>query len=313
MLPDDEESLVQDVTERLLRVDPRKLNDRVVVMSGNQAWGAFGEIHKGTYNTNKVCIKTFKRIDDVGKFIERLIREMRVWRKLTHAHIVELLGWMSYLESKEKLCPSLVSHWCDEGDVRTFLRRRRDADRRALIRGIANGLAYLHSQEIIHGDIKPEVTVSNSRESACIVRKMLSTFGTFRYLAPEVIVDEKPTRDEKSDVWAFGCTALEILRDARPYSSITNDFAIIKAIGFGKPPFTLSSTDPTEILLAPCLKPNPNDRTEMQSVLKSLPNHSGNGQFDYCSAAPSSDVHISGPTLQFSASHEEGSLPNPAS
>ncbi|KAF8328586.1 kinase-like domain-containing protein [Cantharellus anzutake] len=233
MSPVDE--LLQNIKERLLQVDDRILDGQVAIPH-NRAW-SFGVIYEGTYNTEKVCIKAFRYIDrdPVSEFIHRLVREMRVWRQLTNTHIVKLHGWISYLESTEDLCPGLVSNWCDEGNVKSYLRRRQDADRQALICGIAHGLAYLHSREIVHGDIKPQNVVVSSEKtpqlcdfglsfiisdkSTYIDATSMGQFGTWRYLAPEVCMAEEPFRNMKSDVWAFGCTAMEVRLFQRIFGS----------------------------------------------------------------------------------------------
>ncbi|KAF8317502.1 kinase-like domain-containing protein [Cantharellus anzutake] len=208
---------------------------------------------------------------------------MTVWRKLTHEHVVWLHGWIPYVESPENLCPSLVSDWCDEGDVTTFLKRSPHADREALVCGIAHGLEYLHSEEIVHGDMKPDnVVVSGGRTpqlcdfGLSFIVSDTSTYihassllGTARYVAPEVFESEEPFRNKKTDVWAFGCTAMEILRSEPPYPTIRNDLAVFKVIGTILP-FNPSATQPTEETLVRCFDLDPEGRINMGDVIKCL-------------------------------------------
>ncbi|KAF8331637.1 kinase-like domain-containing protein, partial [Cantharellus anzutake] len=146
-------------------------------------------------------------------------REMRVWSQLTHAHIVQLYGWISYI--KEDFQPSLVSNWCGGGNVQEFLHQHPDADRRALICGIAHGVEYLHSEDVVHGNIRPENIVMNGEiPQLCgfglsFILWDRSTWpdsvaGTTRYIAPEVFFDEVRNKDKESDVWGFGCTAMKV-------------------------------------------------------------------------------------------------------
>lgn len=86
---------------------------------------------------------------------------------LDHENILPFLGLAEYFP-KEPLC--FVSPYVKNGNVRHYLEVNPDAPRLPLvslrfvstftmsdyrkIRGIANGLTYLHSQGIIHGDLK---------------------------------------------------------------------------------------------------------------------------------------------------------------
>ena len=37
-----------------------------------------------------------------------------------------------------------------------------------------------------------------------------SNVGAFRYVAPELLEPEEPFRNKATDVWSFGCTAMEV-------------------------------------------------------------------------------------------------------
>ncbi|KAF8331647.1 kinase-like domain-containing protein [Cantharellus anzutake] len=226
---------------------------------------------------------------------------MVVWCKLAHDHVVRLHGWIPYLENPEILCPGLVSNWCDGGDVTTFLKRSPQADRQALICGIACGLEYLHSKKVVHGDMKPDNVVMGDKSTPQLCDFGLSfitsdkttflhassMFATGRYLAPEVFESEEPFRNEKTDVWAFGCTAMEILRSEPPYSTTRNELAVFKVIGT-TPPFDLSPTQPTEEILVRCLNFDPEGRINMGDVAKRLKqNGSRSGCPDNSSATQS--------------------------
>ncbi|KAF8317504.1 kinase-like domain-containing protein [Cantharellus anzutake] len=303
MSPDEVESLRRTIVQKLEQVDDRNLDGIIDIgtIQRTPKQGSFGVIYKGT----KVCIKAFKDIEsDVSRpeFLRRLVREMKVWCELAHTHVVQLHGWISYLESKQNLCPSLVSNWCGEGDVEAFLRRCPEADRRALVCGIAHGLEYLHSKEIVHADMKPQNVVVSDERTPQLCDFGLSFIiwdtsthinpsslaGTLRYIAPEVCHKEEPFRDKRTDVWAFGCTAMEILRNTRPYGTIKNEFAVHGAIGGSVPPFALPAAQPIEEILLLCLEPTPEHRINMQTVTERLgQNHSGGGQADNSSATQS--------------------------
>ncbi|KAF8309177.1 kinase-like domain-containing protein [Cantharellus anzutake] len=190
-------------------------------------WGSFGDIYVGNYREIRVCIKVLKEIsvfDDRrwDQFLRRLKREIRVWRGLIHPNVVALFGWTSKV-IRDNISVSLISTWCDGGDVKSYLRRHPTADRQILIKDTCQGLSYLHSKRIIHGDIKPEnIVVMEATGVARLCDFGLSSLlddlptyapsssvaGTLRFISPELFAGGK--RNEASDIWAFGCAAGEV-------------------------------------------------------------------------------------------------------
>ena len=95
---------------------------------------------------------------------------------------------------------------------------------------VASGLAYMHSKNIMHRDIKPDNLAYVTLDPVYIIiidlgsseRKSLSTDhyrGTVRYLAPEVMSVKNKTSTESFsfpvDLWSVGITLLEFLLRVR--------------------------------------------------------------------------------------------------
>lgn len=89
--------------------------------------------------------------------------------------------------------------------------------------GIASGLAYLHSQDVIHGDVKGLNVLLNELVQPVLcdfgMTKALSTMhnatssamkgvGSLRWMAPE-LHDDAP-KSAKSDMFAFSMTIVEV-------------------------------------------------------------------------------------------------------
>jgi len=94
---------------------------------------------------------------------QTLYQEAVVWKRLTHPNIVPLLG----------ITPTplqLVSEWMTGGSLAEYIKKNPDTDRLGLVgtplvmftlrlpryqsSDIAKGLCYLHSCNVIHGDLK---------------------------------------------------------------------------------------------------------------------------------------------------------------
>lgn len=91
---------------------------------------------------------------------------MRVWIKLDHPNILKFMGYVV----EENGFPALISEWMGNGTVLDYVKKHPDTDVFSLVsllktrlcytpfieklRGISQGLEYLHKQGIVHSDIK---------------------------------------------------------------------------------------------------------------------------------------------------------------
>jgi serine/threonine protein kinase len=94
------------------------------------------------------------------------LHELIMWRCLRHPNIVPLIG------TSENFPVSLVSQWMSGGTLTVFLREHPDWDRSFLAShdlnawgraelchhqmiDILQGLGFMHSLDVVHGDLKP--------------------------------------------------------------------------------------------------------------------------------------------------------------
>lgn len=89
---------------------------------------------------------------------------------------------------------------------------------------IAKGLAYLHQQQVVHGDIKPanillnrarsivklcDIGVSRVKQSLLATSTMSPKVGTFMYMSPEIMLHNQRCSCT-CDIWALGGTLAEM-------------------------------------------------------------------------------------------------------
>ncbi|KAG8955280.1 hypothetical protein FRC03_011226, partial [Tulasnella sp. 419] len=178
----------------------------------------------------------------------RLFREVLLWRALRHSNIVPLLGFTLVPDG----LPTLISPWYENGNILRYLASHPESDRASLLLDAAEGLAYLHSLPVAHGDLKGENVLVDSEGRASLCDFGMSQFideasritgftttsghsgGTDRFMCPELLEDAPKTT--ATDMWAFGCLTTQILTDQMPYHHITRKHAVPVAIMNGEAP-----------------------------------------------------------------------------
>ncbi|KAF8071441.1 kinase-like domain-containing protein [Lyophyllum atratum] len=182
--------------------------------------GNFADIYKGTLKGQAVCLKVARihQVADRKRLLKAFSREALLWGQLSHPNLLPLYGLSC---SREGV--GLVSPWMERGDLREHLEHSPEANRLLLARDIAQGLAYLHKNGIVHGDLKGANILIDGTGRACLADFGLSsicdsyiireTSGSSRWRAPELDdVDNARlvNNDSARDVYACACVCYEI-------------------------------------------------------------------------------------------------------
>ncbi|KAH7317482.1 kinase-like domain-containing protein [Rhizoctonia solani] len=116
--------------------------------------GGFGDVRRGELHDGTiVAIKTWREslIEWCDyTILKRVTREIYNWSKMKHDNVHRLMGVFIFKEQSI----GMVSEWMGNGNLEEYLRKNPNADRYYLSVQAASGLAYIHSQNVIHGDIK---------------------------------------------------------------------------------------------------------------------------------------------------------------
>ena len=138
---------------------------------------------------------------------------------------------------------------------------------------IARGLAKAHERGIVHRDVKPG-NVMLTRDGLVKVLDFgiaklsdgnmthtASGIGTVAYMSPEQAFGE--TIDHRTDVWALGVVAYEMLAGVRPFSGPTEHAVLVSALGARPEPLSSVRADVPRALdsvIERALGKNPADR-----------------------------------------------------
>ncbi|KAJ1428341.1 Tyrosine-protein kinase, active site [Sesbania bispinosa] len=185
--------------------------------------GGFGSVYKGQLNGMTVAVKQHKSASFQGE--KEFKSEVNVLSKARHENVVMLLG--SCAEGNNRL---LVYEYVCNGSLDQHLSVHSRSpltwkDRMNIALGAAKGLLYLHKNNIIHRDVRPNnILITHDHQP------MLGDFGLARnqnqdsihstevvgalgYLAPEYAEHGKVST--KTDVYSFGVVLLQLITGMR--------------------------------------------------------------------------------------------------
>ncbi|KAG8894566.1 hypothetical protein FRB99_001136 [Tulasnella sp. 403] len=258
------------------------------------AHGGYGDIYKGELerdgqvveDASKVAIKALRCASNMpfAHLLLILAREMTVWSDLSHENILPFLG---FEVDESKRAASLVSPWMENGDIKSYLGSR-DYDRHErllFLRDTLDGLLYLHSKGVCHGDLKAANVVVTKTRRALLCDFGVAKFmdrdsglttsngfkGTWRWASPEQVNSEHCQRTIASDTWSWGMTALEIMTGQLPFNEITHLAKLIMTIGRGATPDPaqypcLPADDPMWKIFGICWKKTPQARKSLDTI-----------------------------------------------
>ena len=198
--------------------------------------GSFGVVWLYAFRNSsfKTAVKQVE-VDPKDKYakraVDKLEQEINLYAKLAdHDHIVKYYG--SVMNETEHVF-AICLEYMDRGSLYSLLHSTGPLDigkTKLFTRYILEGIAYLHSNQIIHRNIKCQNILLNSNGNVKLAdfgtSKELQTMsithgaktagiGNIHWMAPEVYMvdeDDKPLPySYPVDIWSLGCTVVEML------------------------------------------------------------------------------------------------------
>ncbi|KAJ7135777.1 kinase-like domain-containing protein [Mycena epipterygia] len=188
---------------------------------------------------------------------QKFYKEVLLWQSLRHKYILPLIGF-----DRESF-PSdfcMVSPWMKHGTILNYLKGHKDADIDDLLLQVAEGLNYLHSMKVVHGDLRGTNILISDDCNVCLAdfglsvisevvsaspeastRSTSSRAGSVRWFAPELIYPVKFGHDTfkrtpATDVYAYSCVCLELYTGLPPFHSVSDVEVIFKVVNGDRPP-----------------------------------------------------------------------------
>ncbi|KAJ7021649.1 kinase-like domain-containing protein, partial [Mycena alexandri] len=158
------------------------------------------------------------------------------WSALDHPNVLRFLGTSLDLA----LSPALITPFYGSGSIMKYLTGtpRSSQERLGFVQGIARGLAYHHSQSIVHGNLTtvkflvsdaglPVICGYGLASISSHLAKNTTTSSSKRFTAPEYLVDESTRRTTPGDVYSFSMVLLEVMSGVRPYDNIPHELNVV--------------------------------------------------------------------------------------
>ncbi|MFQ6654644.1 hypothetical protein Gotur_025546 [Gossypium turneri] len=241
----------------------------------------------GRGSTATVCVAT---VDQSRVFAvksselslsESLRKEQRILSTLSCPHVVGYKG-CDISSENGKLLYNLFLEYAPSGTVMDAIQKHggylEEATVRSYTRGILLGLEFLHSRGIVHCDIKGQnVLVTDDgvkiADLGCARRAdeassaAWSIAGTPVYMAPEVARGEQ--QGCSADVWALGCTVIEMAAGRSPWPDVSDPVSALYRIGFSSdvPEIPTNISKLAQDFLSKCLRRDPADRWSATQLL----------------------------------------------
>ena len=252
------------------------------------AQGGMSDIYRALdlINQREVVVKIPDQtmLGDPAQY-ERFQRELEVMKTLDHPTILKGLG-----SGKYNRIPYLVTEFVDGQSLRSLIETSAPLPSEkavALIRKIADGMAYCHKNNVVHRDLKPENILITTDGQPVIMdfglaltkgahrvtySNLSATMGTPDYMAPEQIEGQRG--DQRTDVYALGTILYEMLVGKTPFTGEDSMTVMAQHLNDTAPRLdrvNASISPQLAAIVATCLAHKPDDRyVDMAAFMDAL-------------------------------------------
>ncbi|GAB4826520.1 Serine/threonine-protein kinase ht1 [Ancistrocladus abbreviatus] len=252
---------------------------------GNKfASGAHSRIYRGIYKQRAVAVKMVRipthKEDTRARLEQQFKSEVALLSRLYHPNIVQFIA-----ACKKPPVYCIITEYMSQGTLRMYLNKKEpySLSTETILRlalDISRGMEYLHSQGVIHRDLKSNNLLLNDEmrvkvadfgtsclETQCQDSK--GNMGTYRWMAPEMIKEKPYTR--KVDVYSFGIVLWELLTALLPFQGMTPVQAAFAVAEKNQRPLLPASCQPALAhLIRRCWAADPSKRPDFSYIVSAL-------------------------------------------
>ena len=206
--------------------------------------GAFGKVNLGlnVLTGRIVAIKSFNKnnLEKNKDSKEKITYETNIMKKLNHPSIVKIL---EMFESETYIL--IIMEYINGGNLYSFVKKRRKLNEKTakfLFWQITQGIKYMHSNGVVHRDIKLEnilIDLNNNvkicdfgigkavtpNKNGKTIHILFDQCGTPMYIAPEILLStkERGYNAFPVDMWSAGIALYIMLSGTLPFTLDKNN------------------------------------------------------------------------------------------
>lgn len=245
--------------------------------------GAYPIVYRGQYRGSSVALKQIKVNSD------KILGEIQLMKE--HGDkCTKLIKVHAIFTSPRPL--TMVMELCERGSLYKVLREETKQSlqwgtKKKIARDIAQGLDYLHSKNIVHGDVKsPNVLITthyNAKLSDYGLAELKRTsphtssrctlVGSIPWMAPELLTAEGVIPySHNSDIYSFGLTLYEMTTHTIPFEGTNNALLFNKIINGAPEQIPSDTPGYFRSIIDECRDRNPDSRPTFRVVANRLIN-----------------------------------------
>mmetsp|Transcript_12025 Transcript_12025/g.33891 ORF Transcript_12025/g.33891 Transcript_12025/m.33891 type:complete len:919 (+) Transcript_12025:231-2987(+) len=238
--------------------------------------GAFARVYRGL-DIETGSVVAIKQVDKHAlseRDMERIRQELDLLQRLSHPNIVKLLD---YQETDDYF--NFVLDYIEGGSLHGLKNKYGNFPEPLLgayVSQTLEGLAYLHSENVVHRDIKGanilitkggicKLADFGSCSSALRNNKM-TMIGTPFWMAPELI--SQSGGGLASDIWSLACTMIELFTGQPPYWKLGPNVALFRMVEDAHPPLPEKMSPELEEFFQKCFIKDEKARASCEELLR---------------------------------------------
>ncbi len=266
-------------------IDPKLvINYYDLIFDKKITQGGFGKIYLGRWRDRVVVIKALEGKEfeaNKSQNIEELIREIEIMNRLRDRNVVQIYG-----ASVEKERPCLVMEYMEQGALSSVLANKTNITPEQQVDialDIAFGLRFIHSQGVLHRDLKSANILVDKNFQAKLADFGLAKINTdsvspthkssqaISWMPPECLRHDG-VYTTASDIYSYGVILWELMTGKLPLEDCKDNMkSILTRVNSGERDAIPDSVPSVyQQLIKKCQQIDPSERPTLNFIIKQL-------------------------------------------